>query len=365
MKIVILDGYTLNPGDLSWNALEALGELTVYNRTPLTDEDESIHRIGDAEVVFTNKTPLSARVFQMSKSLRYVGVLATGYNVVDTAAAKARGVKVTNIPSYGTAAVAQFAIALLLEICHHIGHHDRAVHEGRWAQGPDWCFWDYPLIELDGKTMGIIGFGRIGQATARIAHLLVSLRMPSGVAPALVLEPVNAALLAAKILGQQDSAVLQAVTAYQAGQIEKILTDDAGHDAVPTLQWPDARGSAGEDQVARLQFVVRRQLRDDLRNAPDQLRERRILAALAIDLEPDAPAVDVSGVSDGPDRRYRRRLQLPPPPPGCLASPASAFRPACSPAPAFLRKPPGWPGPVHRRPCSALPRSQPCRRPAA
>lgn len=172
MKIVILDGYTLNPGDLSWNALEALGELTVYDRTALTDEDEIIRRIGTAEVVFTNKTPLSARVFQMSKSLRYVGVLATGYNIVDVAAAKVQGVTVTNIPTYGTAAVGQFAIALLLEICHHIGHHDDAVHEGRWQSNQDWCFWDYPLIELDSKTMGIIGFGRIGQSTGKIAKAL-------------------------------------------------------------------------------------------------------------------------------------------------------------------------------------------------
>jgi len=172
MKIVVLDGYAENPGDLSWAGFEALGELTVYERTPAGDEAEIIRRIGDAEAALTNKTPLSARVFAACPRLEYVGVLATGYNVVDTAAAKARGVKVTNIPSYGTAAVAQFAIALLLEICHHIGHHDRAVHEGRWAQGPDWCFWDYPLIELDGKTMGIIGFGRIGQATARIAQSL-------------------------------------------------------------------------------------------------------------------------------------------------------------------------------------------------
>ena len=172
MKIVILDGYTLNPGDLSWNALEALGELTVYDRTVLTDEDEIIRRIGTAEVVFTNKTPLSARVFQMSKSLRYVGVLATGYNIVDVAAAKVQGVTITNIPTYGTAAVGQFAIALLLEICHHIGHHDDAVHEGRWQSNQDWCFWDYPLIELDSKTMGIIGFGRIGQSTGKIAKAL-------------------------------------------------------------------------------------------------------------------------------------------------------------------------------------------------
>lgn len=172
MKIVVLDGHALNPGDLSWGALEALGELTVYERTPLTDMEEIIRRIGAAEAIFTNKTPLNARVFAACKELKYVGVLATGYNVVDVAAAKAKGITVTNIPTYGTAAVGQFAIALLLEICHHIGHHDDAVHEGRWQTNPDWCFWDAPLIELDGKTMGIVGFGRIGQATGRIAKAL-------------------------------------------------------------------------------------------------------------------------------------------------------------------------------------------------
>jgi len=172
MRIVVLDGYTENPGDLSWDGLEALGQLKVYDRTSLTDVDEIIQRIGDAEIVYTNKTPLGREVFETCKSLTYVGVLATGYNVVDVAAAKENRVIVTNIPSYGTAAVGQFAIALLLEICHHIGHHSEAVHAGKWQNNPDWCFWDYPLIELDGKTMGIIGFGRIGQATGRIAKAL-------------------------------------------------------------------------------------------------------------------------------------------------------------------------------------------------
>lgn len=171
MKIVVLDGYTLNPGDLSWDALGKLGELTVYDRTPMAD-DEIIKRVGEAEVVFTNKTPLRASVFSSCPNLRFVGVLATGYNVVDVASAKAHGVLVANIPTYGTAAVGQFAIGLLLEICHHIGSHDQAVHEGRWEKNDDWCFWDHPLIELDGKTMGIIGFGRIGQATGRIAKAL-------------------------------------------------------------------------------------------------------------------------------------------------------------------------------------------------
>lgn len=172
MKIVVLDGYTLNPGDLDWSGLEAIGECTVYDRTPLDDVEETIRRIGDAQIVYTNKTPLPADVFEACPNIRFVGVLATGYNVVDVQAAKSKGIPVCNIPSYGTAAVGQFAIGLLLEICHHIGHHDQAVKEGRWSSNPDWCFWDYPLIELDGKTMGIIGYGRIGQSTGRIAQAM-------------------------------------------------------------------------------------------------------------------------------------------------------------------------------------------------
>lgn len=172
MKTVVLDGYTLNPGDLDWKGLESLGECTVYDRTSLTDTEEVIQRIGDAEVVYTNKTPLPEKVFEECKNLKFVGVLATGYNVVDITAARKRNIPVANIPTYGTAAVGQFAIALLLEICHHIGYHSKVVHEGKWAANPDWCFWDYPLIELDGKTMGIIGYGRIGQATGRIAQAL-------------------------------------------------------------------------------------------------------------------------------------------------------------------------------------------------
>ena len=169
MKIVILDGYTENPGDLSWDALGELGELTVYDRT---DEADIVSRIGDAELVITNKTPISADTLEKCPSIRYIGVLATGYNVVDVETAKAKGIPVTNIPTYGTDAVGQFAIALLLEICHHIGHHNKAVHEGRWENCEDFCFWDYPLIELAGKTMGIIGYGRIGQVTGRIAQAL-------------------------------------------------------------------------------------------------------------------------------------------------------------------------------------------------
>lgn len=169
MKIVVLDGYTENPGDLSWDKLAALGELTVYDRTPAALVPE---RIGDAEAVYTNKTPITRETLAHCPRLRYIGVLATGYNIVNCAAAREQGVTVTNIPSYGTQAVAQFAIALLLEICHHVGRHSDAVRQGRWSQCPDWCFWDYPLIELAGKVMGIIGLGRIGLATARAAAAL-------------------------------------------------------------------------------------------------------------------------------------------------------------------------------------------------
>lgn len=172
LKIVILDGYTENPGDLSWEEFEKMGELTVYDRTSLTDWREVADRIGDAQAVLTNKTPLVKEVIDRCPDLKYIGVLATGYNVVDIQAAKEKGIVVSNIPSYGTQAVGQFAIAMLLEICHHIGHHDQAVREGRWESSPDWCFWDYPLIELSGKTMGVIGFGRIGQETGRIAKAL-------------------------------------------------------------------------------------------------------------------------------------------------------------------------------------------------
>ena len=172
MKIVVLDGYTENPGDLSWEALGALGELTVYDRTSLTDQQEVIDRIGDAEVVITNKTPISKAVFDACPGMKYIAVLATGYNVVDYGYAREKGIAVSNVPAYGTASVSQFSIALLLEICHHIGHHAQTVKEGRWQNCRDWCYWDYPLIELEGKTMGIIGFGRIGQAEGRVAKAL-------------------------------------------------------------------------------------------------------------------------------------------------------------------------------------------------
>ena len=169
MKIVVLDGYTENPGDLSWGRLEELGEFIVYDRSSMTDEDEAIARIGEAEIVITNKTPITKRVLDSCPSIRYIGVLATGYNVVDYVYAAKKGISVTNVPGYGTDTVAQFTFALLLEICHHVAHHSEAVHAGRWEQSPDFCFCDYPQIELAGKTMGIIGFGRIGQKVGTIA----------------------------------------------------------------------------------------------------------------------------------------------------------------------------------------------------
>jgi glycerate dehydrogenase len=169
MRIVVLDGYCLNPGDLSWESLRTVGDLEVYDRTA---EDQVVPRASGAHLVLTNKAPLSAATLAQLPDLKYIGVLATGYNIVDVAAAKARGVVVCNIPTYGTASVAQFAFALLLELCHHVGAHSEAVRQGEWSRNADWSFWRFPLVELAGKTMGIIGLGRIGRQTAAIAHAL-------------------------------------------------------------------------------------------------------------------------------------------------------------------------------------------------
>lgn len=205
-NIVVLDGYPENPGDLSWDALAALGGLTVYDRTSLTDEAEVIARIGGAQAVYTNKTPLTRRVLDACPGIRFIGVLATGYNVVDCAAARERGIPVSNVPAYGTDSVSQFAMALVLELCHHIGHHDRAVHQGRWTSHPDWCFWDYPLMELAGKTMGILGFGRIGQRTGTLARafgmeVLAFDRQPTPAGQAIgTYVPLDALLAAADVV---------------------------------------------------------------------------------------------------------------------------------------------------------------------
>lgn len=170
MKIVVLDGYALNPGDLSWQGFEELGEVTVYDRTSYTDKQEIIERIGDAEAILTNKTPITADVLKACPQLTYIGVLATGYNVVDLAAAKEQGITVTNIPSYSTNAVAQATFALLLEVTNQVGHHNRSVHQGDWQTSKDFSYWQTPLMELAGKTIGLIGYGAIAQAVATIAH---------------------------------------------------------------------------------------------------------------------------------------------------------------------------------------------------
>ncbi|NQT59070.1 MAG: D-2-hydroxyacid dehydrogenase [Bacteroidetes bacterium] len=167
MKIVVLDGYTLNPGDLNWDRLKAIGETEIYDRTETKD---ILSRASGAEILLTNKTPLSAEIINTLPGLRYIGVLATGYNVVETEAAAKRGIPVCNIPSYGTQSVAQMVFAHILNFCHHVQNHSDRVKEGKWAKNPDFCFWDYPLHELAGKKLGIIGFGRIGQKTADIGE---------------------------------------------------------------------------------------------------------------------------------------------------------------------------------------------------
>ena len=188
MQIVVLDGHTLNPGDLSWEPLQALGPCTIYDRTP---PGQVATRAGDAEIVLTNKTLLDRALIRQLPRLQYIGVLATGYNVVDTQAASELGIRVTNVPTYGTNSVAQMAMAHLLNLALHVGHHARTVAEGCWSRNPDFCYWDYPLVELESLTMGIIGFGRIGRAMSALCLALgmnvlaydpqVPLSVPEGV----------------------------------------------------------------------------------------------------------------------------------------------------------------------------------------
>jgi glycerate dehydrogenase len=167
LRIAILDGFTCNPGDLSWKEFQALGDCAIYDRST---ESEVVERARDAGIVITNKAPLREPAIAALPKLRYIGVMATGYNIVDAAAARARGIPVSNVPEYGTASVAQAVFSLLLELTNHAGHHARTVAEGRWTGAKDWCYWDFPLVELDGMTMGIVGYGRIGQAVARVAR---------------------------------------------------------------------------------------------------------------------------------------------------------------------------------------------------
>ena len=172
MKIVVLDGYTENPGDISWAPLEALGDVTVYDRTSYAESPLIAERIGAAEIAVTNKTPLTRAVIDACPNLRAIAVLATGYNVVDTVYARTKGIPVMNVPAYGTDNTAQYAVALLLEACSHVGLHDRSVHAGEWTESAGFCYWKRPLIEVSGKTAGIIGFGRIGMAVARVLRAM-------------------------------------------------------------------------------------------------------------------------------------------------------------------------------------------------
>lgn len=168
MKIVVLDGYAVNPGDLSWGRISELGNFEVYDRTP---EKKILERAEGADILLTNKTPLKRKIIEALPDLKYIGILATGYNVVDIEAAAENNVIVTNAPDYSTNAVAQFTIALILEAALHVGDHNRAVKEKEWSQSPDFCFWNYPLIELKNRTLAIIGFGNIGQRTAELAQI--------------------------------------------------------------------------------------------------------------------------------------------------------------------------------------------------
>ena len=172
MKIVILDAYTENPGDLSWERLQSLGELIIYDRTPYTDTALIAERIGDADIVIVNKTPVSAEVIDRCPNLKFMAVFSTGYNTVDYKYAAKKGIPLSNVPTYGTNAVSQFTLGLLLEVCSFYGHHDRTVKEGRWQNCKDFCYWDYPMIELHGKTAGIIGLGKIGRASAGLLKAL-------------------------------------------------------------------------------------------------------------------------------------------------------------------------------------------------
>ena len=168
MKLINLDASALNPGDLSWDVLNQFGQVTLYQKTE--SEAEAIARISDHEIVLTNKVPITENILNACPNIKMISVQATGYNIVDTTACARRGIPVCNVPDYGTTAVAQFTLALMLELCHRIGYHDAVVHDGKWCRSSTFCFWDTPQMELGGKTLGIIGFGRIGQATARLAQ---------------------------------------------------------------------------------------------------------------------------------------------------------------------------------------------------
>lgn len=192
-RIVVLDGYTLNPGDLDWAPLQAIGDCSIYDRTP---PGQVAERAAAADIVLTNKALLPRETIERLPALRYIGVLATGYNVVDVVAARDKGIPVTNVPGYGTASVAQHVFALLLELTQRTGHHAQTVRDGRWSACPDFCYWDFPLIELAGRTLGIVGYGEIGRAVARIGlafgmKVIASTRTPRAAAGDVAFVPLE------------------------------------------------------------------------------------------------------------------------------------------------------------------------------
>ncbi|MDR1069441.1 MAG: D-2-hydroxyacid dehydrogenase [Gracilibacteraceae bacterium] len=273
MKIVVLDGHTENPGDLSWEGFSRQGDLTVYDLTDPRDESLIQARIGDAEIILVNKTPISAATVAACPQLRYVGVLATGYDVVDVKAARAGGITVTNIPAYGTETVAQFAMALLLEICNRVGHHAEAVKQGRWAEAGEFCFWDYPLMELAGKTMGIIGYGRIGRSTGKLAHAFGMEVLACDAFPVKDLEEYARAVSLEKLYAEADVIALHCnLTPENRGMINKdsisrmkngviILNNSRG----PLINEPDlaAALNSGKVYAAGLDVVTVEPVRPD------------------------------------------------------------------------------------------------------
>ncbi len=224
MRIVILDGYASNPGDIGWDEFAALGELTVYERT---QREEVVSRIADAEIVFVNKTPIDAAVFDRCPKLQMIGILATGYNIVDTAAAKAHGVTVCNVPGYSTGAVVQMTFALLLEMTQQVGAHSRAVYTGQWQNSPDFCFWNAPLTELAGKSLGIVGYGAIGQAVGKVAQafhmrLLVTARHEKPVPAGAEFVPLDELLSRADIVTLHCPQTAENLHMIDASALEKM-----------------------------------------------------------------------------------------------------------------------------------------------
>jgi glycerate dehydrogenase len=223
MKIVVLDGYTLNPGDLTWDGLRALGDCDIHDRLR---DDELVPRAAPAAIMLSNKMTVSRKHMSQLPNLRYIGVTATGYNIVDVEAARERKIVVTNVPAYGTTSVAQMTFALLLELTQRTGHHAQTVRDGRWAKSPDFCYWDFPLVELDGLTMGIIGFGRIGRAVAHLAQAFGMKVMASGRSKPGDLSPLRSSRRKEAHFSHRQSAIDQSLlTSAATGSLDVAWTD--------------------------------------------------------------------------------------------------------------------------------------------